>query len=69
MAELWSDLFPTRGSFSIFIGYIALFIGQGVFVTASQSADGGRYAYNTSVAVLLTEMLKLIMSVGLYLRT
>lgn len=69
MAVLWSELFPTRVSFAIFIGYIALFVGQGIFVTASQSSNGERYAYNTSVAVLVTEMLKLVMSVGLYLRT
>lgn len=63
-----SELFPTRASLAIFVAYISLFIGQGLLVTASQTA-GDHYAYNTSVVVLMTEVLKLIMSVGLYLRT
>lgn len=65
----WSELFPTRTSLAIFVGYISLFIAQGVLVTASQSASGRRYAYDTSLAVLLTEVLKLLISVALFLRT
>lgn len=87
-SSAWATLFPTRQAFAIFCGYIALFIGQGVLVTASQTGGAGsggggaggdngghespqspHYAYNTSVVVLLTEVLKLAMSVGLYLRT
>lgn len=63
-----SELFPTRSSLTIFVSYISLFIGQGILVTASQTG-GHHYAYNTSEVVLYTEILKLCMSVGLYLRT
>jgi len=37
----------------------------GIFVTASQGSDSA-YSYNTVTVVLLTEVLKLIVSVTLY---
>ncbi|XP_044255662.1 UDP-galactose transporter senju [Tribolium madens] len=57
----WMELFPTRLSFAIFIAYILLFVGQGILVTASQKADN-QYDYNIITVVLLTEILKLIVS-------
>lgn len=44
------------------IGYPA-----GILVTASQRSDNS-YSYNTVLVVLLTEMLKLVISAGLYCR-
>ncbi|CAG7831409.1 unnamed protein product [Allacma fusca] len=61
----WKDLFPTSWSFLVFILYMALFINQGILVTASQNGQKG-YSYNTVTAVLLTEIIKLIVSSGLF---
>ncbi|ODN00371.1 CMP-sialic acid transporter 1 [Orchesella cincta] len=63
----WSDLFPTRWSPVIFVLYMALFINQGILVTASQNKNHKGYTYNTVLAVLLTEFIKLIVSVGLFI--
>ncbi|GAB1861637.1 CMP-sialic acid transporter [Camponotus japonicus] len=60
----WGELFPGRWSSVIFISYIALFINQGILVTWSQRS--GRYEYNTVAVVLMTEVLKLIISTALY---
>ncbi|XP_011639154.1 UDP-galactose transporter senju [Pogonomyrmex barbatus] len=60
----WSELFPGRWSPVIFISYIALFINQGILVTWSQRS--GRYEYNIVAVVLMTEILKLIISAALY---
>ncbi|XP_076038525.1 UDP-galactose transporter senju [Oratosquilla oratoria] len=62
-----SDLFPTKTSFIIFILYMALFINQGIVVTASQRADSS-YGYNTVTVVLLTEATKLVVSLLAYLK-
>ncbi|XP_075153365.1 UDP-galactose transporter senju [Haematobia irritans] len=67
MAINWRELFPTKVTFLIFILYMSLFIGQGIFVTASQDSNNS-YSYNTVTVVLLTEVLKLIVSAVLYLR-
>lgn len=63
----WEALFPTTYSFIIFIVYMALFINQGITVTASQRADSS-YSYNTVTVVLLTEVTKLIASILIYLK-
>jgi integrin beta 8 len=44
---------------------MALFINQGILVTASQNGQKG-YSYNTVTAVLLTEIVKLFVSSGLF---
>ncbi|KAK0081592.1 hypothetical protein PV325_011905 [Microctonus aethiopoides] len=64
MSINWQELFPGRWSGFIFVSYMTLFINQGIIVTWSQS--DGDYAYNTVTVVLLTEILKLIVSVVLY---
>ncbi|PSN45928.1 hypothetical protein C0J52_20207 [Blattella germanica] len=61
----WSELFPTKLSAVIFVSYMVLFINQGIFVTASQSSNSA-YSYNTVTVVLLTEVVKLVISVILY---
>ncbi|KAK7080802.1 hypothetical protein SK128_001037 [Halocaridina rubra] len=63
----WNELFPTKWSFAIFIAYMALFINQGIMVTASQSSNYS-YSYNTVTVVLLTEAAKLIASSLLYFK-
>ncbi|XP_042862360.1 UDP-galactose transporter senju-like isoform X2 [Penaeus japonicus] len=63
----WSQLFPTKCSLFVFLAYMALFINQGIMVTASQRADNS-YSYNTVTVVLLSEATKLVVSFLLYLR-
>lgn len=60
----WNELFPGRWSTVIFISYIALFVNQGIIVTWSQRS--GRYEYNIIAVVLMTEILKLVISTVLY---
>ncbi|XP_071578929.1 UDP-galactose transporter senju-like [Temnothorax nylanderi] len=60
----WGELFPGRWSPVIFISYIALCINQGILVTWSQKS--GRYEYNIVAVVLMTEVLKLVISTALY---
>ncbi|XP_013111151.1 UDP-galactose transporter senju [Stomoxys calcitrans] len=67
MAINWRELFPTKLTLLIFILYMSLFIGQGIFVTASQDANNS-YSYNTVTVVLLTEVLKLLVSGALYMK-
>ncbi|KAL9952448.1 hypothetical protein ACROYT_G039707 [Oculina patagonica] len=62
------NLFPTKVHFLIFVGYMALFISQGILVTATKDKDN-HYSYNTVTVVLLTEFVKLLVAVGLQLRT
>ncbi|KAJ2950052.1 hypothetical protein O0L34_g11391 [Tuta absoluta] len=61
----WNKLFPNKEAFIVFALYIILFVFQGIFVTASKTADGG-YAYNTTLVVFLSELLKLLASAFLY---
>ncbi|XP_071540709.1 UDP-galactose transporter senju-like isoform X2 [Panulirus ornatus] len=63
----WDKLFPTPWSFIIFVAYMALFINQGIMVTASQQADN-TYSYNTVTVVLLTEATKLVASLIIFLK-
>ncbi|XP_058799321.1 UDP-galactose transporter senju [Phymastichus coffea] len=60
----WSELFPTKLSAIIFILYIALFVNQGIIITWSQNK--GEYDYNIVIVVLMTEVLKLVISAVLY---
>lgn len=64
---IWSELFPTKLTVTIFIAYISLFISQGILVTASQD-QSNNYKYNTVSVVLFTEVLKLVISIVLYLK-
>lgn len=80
----WKELFPSKLSFLIFVVYILLFVNQGntlvfnrffkisnafsgILVTASQKSDN-QYEYNIVTVVLLTEVLKLVISSLLYCR-
>ncbi|XP_021946491.1 UDP-galactose transporter senju [Folsomia candida] len=63
-----SDLFPTSWSFFIFVLYMLLFINQGILVTASQNTNHQGYSYNTIIAVLLTEVIKLWVSAGIFIQ-
>jgi lipopolysaccharide export LptBFGC system permease protein LptF len=60
------EVFPTNMTAYIFVGYIMLFVNMGLLVTASKS--GSSYAYNPVTVVFLTEMVKLLASIFLYLR-
>lgn len=60
----WTELFPGKWSPVIFFSYMALFVNQGIIVTWSQ--QNGHYEYNIVTVVLLTEVLKLIVSTILY---
>lgn len=58
-------MFPTKTSFLIFWSYISLFVSQGLLVTAFQKSHV--YGFNTAIVVLLTEFVKLIICVAVYL--
>ncbi|RZF39318.1 hypothetical protein LSTR_LSTR000839 [Laodelphax striatellus] len=62
----YGELFPTKRSFAVFIAYMALFVNQGLLVTASQNESDNSYNYNTVLVVLITEAVKLVVSVCLY---
>ncbi|TRY78873.1 hypothetical protein TCAL_08773 [Tigriopus californicus] len=61
------DLFPTRLSLVVFVGYVGLFTAQGLLVTASRNGNT-TYPYNTTTVVLLTEVLKLALSTLIFLK-
>lgn len=58
-------LFPTKSSFFIFWSYITLFVSQGLLVKKVQESH--IYAYNAPIIVLLTELVKLCICLGIYL--
>ncbi|KAL5018864.1 hypothetical protein ScPMuIL_004586 [Solemya velum] len=60
-------LFPSKCSVFVFIAYMALFVNQGILITASKT-KANKYKYNTLIVVLLTECLKLIVSVFCYIK-
>lgn len=62
----WREIFPGKWSLIIFILYMSLFVNQGILVTWSQHEK--EYDYNTVLVVLMTEVLKLIISTLLYLK-
>ncbi|XP_070181306.1 UDP-galactose transporter senju-like isoform X1 [Littorina saxatilis] len=67
MGLISAEMFPTKLSFIIFISYMGLFINQGILVTTSKSKDNS-YSYSTVTVVLLTECLKLVAAVILYMK-
>ena len=60
------DLFPTTWSLVIFVTYMALFTSQGLLVTASRMGEL-TYPYNTTTVVLLTEVVKLVLSSSVFI--
>lgn len=64
----FDELFPSKISFFIFIAYMALFINQGLLVTASKNSKN-TFNYNPITVVLLTELLKMIVSSCVYLKS
>lgn len=60
-------LFPTKSSFIVFVSYISLFVSQGLLVTAVQKSQ--IHGFNSIVVVLLTELVKLLICVAIYLFT
>ena len=60
------DLFPTKWSFVIFLTYMALFTSQVILVTASREGKSS-YPYNTTAVVLLTEVVKLVLSTTVFI--
>ena len=65
--EAGSKLFPSQSSKLVFVSYMLMFVAQGMLVTGSRHGEA-TYAYNTVTVVLLTELLKLVMSSLLYLK-
>lgn len=65
--EAGPKLFPSQGSKLVFVSYMLMFVAQGMLVTGSRHGEA-TYAYNTVTVVLLTELLKLVMSTLLYLK-
>ena len=61
-----AKLFPTPSSFVVFVAYTGMF-GGGMLVTASRNGSSS-YSYNTVTVVLLTEIMKLVLSSILYLK-
>ncbi|KAK3748725.1 hypothetical protein QZH41_015671 [Actinostola sp. cb2023] len=61
------NLFPTKIHLVIFVGYMTLFINQGILITASKNSNNN-YAYNPTTVVLFTEMVKLLVACILQLR-
>lgn len=59
------DVFPDVGSAVVCVAYMGSFVLQGLLTRASQI--NGAYHYNTSTAVLTAELLKLLLSVAIYL--
>ena len=64
---MMSNLFPSSSSFVVFISYMAMFVAQGMLVTASRKGSTS-YSYNTVTVVLLTEFMKLLFSSAVYLK-
>ncbi|XP_028398703.1 UDP-galactose transporter senju-like [Dendronephthya gigantea] len=58
MSDSSNKLFPTRLHLVIFITYIALFVNQGLLITASKD-ENNKYTYNTTTVVILVELGKL----------
>ena len=65
LRDRYFKLFPKKRCAVIFVVYMALFITQGLTVTATQKPDH-KYEYNTATVVLLAETAKLITSIVIY---
>ncbi|CAG2178550.1 unnamed protein product, partial [Oppiella nova] len=63
----FGGLFPTPFTAFIFIAYMIAFINQGILVTATKTSDN-KYNYSTITVVLLTECIKLMISIGMYMK-
>lgn len=61
------QIFPTRLTALVFVGYMALFINLGLLVTASKN-EKGELSYNPVTVIFITETLKLLASTTIYLR-
>ena len=62
------EVFPNKTSLMVFLGYMGLFVNQGLLVTASRMG-GDIYPYNPALVVLATEITKLIMVTLIYLKS
>ena len=62
------EIFPTASSVRVFIIYVIVCLQQALLVTASRTPGKETYPYNPATVVMLTEVLKLIMSTMAYLR-
>lgn len=60
-------LFPTKSSFVVFVSYISLFVNGGLLTKAVQKSE--IYGFNAIVVVLMTEFVKLLICVAIYLST
>ncbi|XP_060881225.1 UDP-galactose transporter senju [Metopolophium dirhodum] len=60
----FASLFPTKTSFVVFVLYIALSMNHGLLVKLSQ--DKGTYNYNVVSVIILTEVIKLVISLFLF---
>lgn len=58
-------VFPSKGSFAIFCSYISLFVSSGLLVTAVSKQN--IYGFNKTIAILLTEFLKLLICLLIHL--
>ncbi|KAL5249976.1 hypothetical protein ACHWQZ_G015898 [Mnemiopsis leidyi] len=65
LRDRYFKLFPKKRCAVIFVVYMALFITQGLTVTATQKPDH-KYEYNTATVVLLAETAKLLTSIVIY---
>jgi len=61
----YKKLFPKKRCAVIFVMYMALFITQGLAVTATQNPDH-KYEYNTATVVLLGEAFKLVAAIVIH---
>ena len=68
MKKLIKDVFPTKTSLAVFIGYLAMCPTQGLLVTASR-LDGNVYPFTPTAVILVTEMVKLVFASLIYLKT
>ena len=66
--KILAEVFPSKTSIVVFLGYMGLFVNQGLLVTASRMG-GDIYPYNPALVVLATEFIKLIMVAFIYLKS
>ncbi|KAJ6216883.1 hypothetical protein RDWZM_008040 [Blomia tropicalis] len=62
------DIFPSKWHLTFFITYILLYIFNAILIRFSQRVGVRSYDYDTISVVLFTEVLKLILACGFYLR-
>ena len=53
---IWSDVFPTKLTLCIFIGYMSLFISQGI-INEIMNGDPLRNAFETSILLKSERMM------------